>query len=81
MMNAADRRRALRVAAEFAAKQAVELTASAHVIGECIGNGPRARFDVEAISARTNIAAIRRELDDIEALIEGREPAVPSVAA
>lgn len=76
-MNITDQRRAMSVAATHTAKQAVELVESIARIGEHLDGDLRARRETETTWARGNIAAIRRELDDLEELIEGREPKVP----
>lgn len=75
-MNLADRKLAIKVAVQHAAKQTVELTLSVGSLVEKLEQRP-ARFDVDASWARGNIAAIRRELDDLEHLLAGREVPVP----
>lgn len=66
---------AMKVAVQHAAKQAVELAISIGSLVEKIDYSP-ARFDTDACWARGNIASIRRELDDLEHLLAGREPPV-----
>lgn len=53
----------IRASAQHIAKQAVELTASAHVVTADPTN------DAERTWALGNIAAIRRELDELEGLL------------
>lgn len=69
MSAAADRRRAMRVAAEHLAKMAIELTGAVHTMAEHIDDDFAARWDVEAISARVALDAIKREMADLEALL------------
>jgi hypothetical protein len=76
-MNVADRRRALNVAATHAAKQAIELVESVAKIGERLRDDPRIGSEVDALWAKGNIHAIRRELADLEHLLAGHEPPVP----
>lgn len=73
-MDAMSHRVALRVAAQHIGKQAVELAGS-------IAAFSLNSSGVEAIGARCNIAAIRRELADLEHLLEGREPPIPAAPA
>lgn len=72
-MDLSERKVSMRASAQHAAKQAVELALSVGSLSEKITERP-ARFEVDATWARGNIAAIRRELDELEALIDGREP-------
>jgi hypothetical protein len=72
-MDLSDQRRAMRVAATHAAKMAIDLQQAVTTMAATLPN----RSEVEEIGARVAIAAIRRELDDLEHLIVGREPPVP----
>lgn len=78
-MDALDRIPAIRVGAQHLAKQAVELTGSAHTFASSIESNPT-RAEVEAIWLKGNIRAIRAQLDELEALIEGREPVAQAPA-
>lgn len=80
-MDAQDRRIALKVAAQHAAKQAVELAMAVSAVVESLKTDDRALRAVEDAWARGNIAAIRRELDDLEHLLAGREPPIPVAPA
>jgi len=73
-MDAVTQSRAMRVAATHAAKQAIELVESIATLSEKL---PVDRLGVDAVWARGNIRAIRAELDDLEHLLEGRQPPVP----
>ena len=74
-MDLQSRKIAIKVAAQHAAKQAVELALSVGGLAEKLDHR-QAAFDVDAMWARRNIAAIRRELDDLEHMLAGREPPV-----
>lgn len=74
-MDLTERKIGLRVAAQHAAKQAVELALAVGAIAEKLQAHP-ALLEVDASCARRNIAAIRRELDDLEHLIADREPPI-----
>lgn len=80
-MDQQDRRIAMRVAAQHAAKQAVELAMTVSAAAEKIKVDGDGTWAVEGVWARGNIAAIRRELDDLENLLAGREPAVANQRA
>lgn len=68
------RRRGLRVSAEHLAKMAVEVTGSCHTLAELVHSDCRARWDVEAITFRVALDAIKHEIAELEALVGDWRP-------
>jgi hypothetical protein len=68
-MDLTDRKSALRVAAGFAAKQAVELAMTVSELAERLGESPRYLTELNERDARRKMAAIRTELDTLEKLL------------
>lgn len=75
-MDLTTRQSGIRVGAQHLAKQAVELTGSAHTLAASLEANP-ARAEVETTWVKGNIRAIRAQLDELEAFMEGREPTIP----